>query len=308
MPRQKPASSGSLFVVSSFVWTDNVDVEGLQSPEVYTTRSAANKAAVEMMARYSELRNRGDYNYQLREDKSKGFYCGRLELDDAQSATQVRVHVRIHMVVPDEPTSLQGGNNREDAVASLVAKPASDDEEDDEDQEDEKIREEKPDVEEDKIKEEDNNDDVDDEEAEEVKPKKPAKKPAGKKIALAITSRKTIPKGKPNCLKGLKVLFTGTFNTMDRKTSVAAAEKYGAQVITKLEDTDYIILGTRAGPKKLEIINEHELDTITEEEFFQILENGVSKEKRESMAARRAADAAEGPEESEGPPKKRSRK
>lgn len=153
--------------------------------------------------------------------------------------------------------------------------------------------------------EDEDNDDEEDEEEEEEEPETPKKaaKPAPKKTksnnikaALNPASRKTIPKGKPNCLRGVKILFTGTFNTMDRVTSIATAKKYGADVITKLEDTDYIVLGDRAGPKKLQVINELELETITEEEFFDILESGVSDDKRERMENKRKADEEEEPE------------
>jgi BRCT domain type II-containing protein len=129
-----------------------------------------------------------------------------------------------------------------------------------------------------------------------------------KKTVNIKTFSNTIPKGKPNCLEGLRILFTGTFAAMDRKTSVATAIKYGAEVVTRLEDTDYIVVGLRAGPKKLQVINEMELETINEEEFFDLLKNGVSEEKRERMAARRAADEAEEEEDEAPPPKKRSRK
>ena len=101
--------------------------------------------------------------------------------------------------------------------------------------------------------------------------------------------RKHIPEGKPDCLAGLKVLFTGTFK-IDRKTSEATAVKYGARIIAKLEDTDYIILGTRAGPKKLEVIAEHGLETIDEDQFYAMLKNGVPEEKREKMAAKGGAE------------------
>jgi BRCT domain type II-containing protein len=108
--------------------------------------------------------------------------------------------------------------------------------------------------------------------------------------------RKTIPVGIPDCLDGVKLLFTGTFETMDRVTSIATAKKYGADVVTKLEDTDYIVTGQRIGPKKAKIINELELETIDEQEFFYILENGVSEDKRQRMANKRSADEAEAPE------------
>lgn len=149
----------------------------------------------------------------------------------------------------------------------------------------------------------DDDEKADEEEEEEEQPPKKKAKPAPKKAktnsikaALNPASRKTIPKGLPKCLAGVKLLFTGTFNTMDRVTSIATAKKYGGDVVSKLEDTDYIVLGDRAGPKKLQVINELELETITEEEFFEILENGVSEAKRERMENKRRADEEEEPE------------
>ena len=149
-------------------------------------------------------------------------------------------------------------------------------------------------------------DDVDDDAEEEApKSKKAASKkaaPPKKAAASSSTSeKKTIPEGKPNALKGLKVLFTGTFDAMDRKTSEATATKYGATVIKKLEETDYIILGTRAGQKKLDEIEDKGLETIDEDGFFEILKNGVPKEKRDRMAAKTAAETDE-------PPKKKAKK
>lgn len=154
--------------------------------------------------------------------------------------------------------------------------------------------------------------DEDDEDDEDEESKATSKAAASKtsKTAIGRTStsraldavkktghRKTIPKGIPGCLEGVKILFTGTFETMDRNTSIATAKKYGADVVSKLEDTDYIVLGFRAGPKKLEVINELELETITEQQFFDILEGGLSEDKKERMANKRKADEEEEPDE-----------
>lgn len=89
------------------------------------------------------------------------------------------------------------------------------------------------------VKEDQDDDDEDDEPA---PPKKAAAKSgAAKKTAAAKDDkekpRKQIPDGIPNALEGLKILFTGTFDAMDRKTSVETAETYGATVVKKLEDT-----------------------------------------------------------------------
>ncbi|KAK3690811.1 hypothetical protein LTR37_018939 [Vermiconidia calcicola] len=135
----------------------------------------------------------------------------------------------------------------------------------------------------------DQDNDVEDDANENDEPEAPEpKKAAPKKAKGAKSTRTEIPEGKPNVLQGLKLLFTGTMS-MDRKTAEATAKTYGGEVIAKLEDTDYIILGTRPGDKKEKTINEHGLETITESEFFDILKNGVPKEKRDRMAAKGGA-------------------
>lgn len=95
--------------------------------------------------------------------------------------------------------------------------------------------------------------------------------------------RKTIPEGEPNSLKGLKLLFTGTFDTMDRATSKSTAQKYGAEVITKLENTDYVVLGIAPGPKKLEIIKANGLETINEDGFFELLQGREPNDIQDSL-------------------------
>ena len=140
----------------------------------------------------------------------------------------------------------------------------------------------------------------DDAEEEAPKAKKAAPKKAAPKKAKAVDdSRKQIPEGKEDAFEGLKVLFTGTFK-IDRKTCEATAKTYGAEVIKKLEDTDYIILGTKPGQKKIDEINEKGLETITEDEFFEMLKTGVPEGKRDRMAA-----AAE--EKDEPAPKKQKK-
>ena len=109
----------------------------------------------------------------------------------------------------------------------------------------------------------------------------PAKKAAPKKAAAKPA--KEIPDGKPGSLQGIKLLFTGTFD-MDRNMCNTTAEHYGATIIKKLEDCDYIILGNKAGPKKIEEIQEKGLDTLSEPEFLEMLKTGVPEEKRAQIA------------------------
>lgn len=286
MPPKK-VTPDEVYVVVSFIWDDDDRIEGLQPVEVYTTLTAANVAAKEMMLRYAdELNPLGDvedYNFNHSEDAA-GLYRGELE-GGPGGHVAARINVYKSVVSSASPAATKGTLSSGKKVSKTVVKKQ-----------------------EDVVKEEDVEDD-DVEEEEEEAPKKPIKKGPPKTAINVQTHRKKIPQGLPNCLEGLKILFTGTFETMDRKTSIATAITYGAEVVSKLEDTDYIVIGIRAGPAKLKKINELELETISEEEFFQILENGIPQEKKDRMANRQLADL-EGPEEDDDDedtkPKKRA--
>ncbi|KAF3020253.1 hypothetical protein E8E14_012433 [Neopestalotiopsis sp. 37M] len=85
------------------------------------------------------------------------------------------------------------------------------------------------------------------------------------------------PQEGADALKDRKIIFTGTFETMDRKTCEAKAKEHGAQLTRKLADADYVVVGTRAGPKKLEEISNLGLKTIDEQQFLALLGNEDSE-------------------------------
>ncbi|KAK7751106.1 hypothetical protein SLS62_006935 [Diatrype stigma] len=315
-----PAPPGSLYVVTSYIWDDQYWLEGLRPPEVYATAAAANAAARRLMVRHAELLDEigGDvdeaFDFEHNPDQEcgdVGLYNGRLAWKKAHEAAVVRVFCVEGSEVIAGAAAAGGETTRGKRARGTAgggggggrvkSEQVSDDDGGD------------------------NDDEKEEGEEEDTKPaaKRPRRLASGSKAAAtssasasgkgkgkgkaaaaavpktavqAATYRKQIPEGKPNCLRGLKLLFTGTFETMDRRTSLATAARYGAEVVTKLEETDYVVVGLRAGPKKLREINEKELETISEEEFFHILEHGVSPEKRKRMAARRRAEEEEGGE------------
>lgn len=118
--------------------------------------------------------------------------------------------------------------------------------------------------------------DEEDEDEEEVEEEPaPAKKAAPKRAApkTAAASKKsasTAIEGTPGSLQDLDLLFTGTM-TANRPEMEKAAVACGARIVKKLEDTDYVILGTKPGPKKVEEIEEKKLKTLTEAEFFEMM-------------------------------------
>ncbi|KAH8890632.1 hypothetical protein GQ53DRAFT_794665 [Thozetella sp. PMI_491] len=292
------ATPTTLYVVTSFIWDDDDKKEGVQEPEVYLTKSAANAAAKKLMNRYADLLNpfgdRDEYDF-LHNLDDEGLYRGTLEGGAgghrAVEMCVYKVNLNQRSTRKTAKRPLDGPGNWPDNI-----KEEEDEDGDDKDEE---------------AEEDDENDEPERPQAKKKAPSKSSVATKGKKSGAGVktavnpaTYRKTIPAGIPNCLKGVKILFTGTFETMDRVTSLATAKKYGAEVVTKLEDTDYIVVGLRAGPKKLQVINELELETISEEEFFDILEHGVSKDKRARMANKRKADDEEEPEESQEKPRK----
>ncbi|EME47536.1 hypothetical protein DOTSEDRAFT_41929 [Dothistroma septosporum NZE10] len=104
--------------------------------------------------------------------------------------------------------------------------------------------------------------------------KSKTKKPAPAK--RGESEKKAIPKGKANALQGLKMIFTGTFKSMDRKTCEATAKVYGADIVSdkKLAEADLIVVGERPGPKKVVEIKEKSLKSINEAEFLEMVETG----------------------------------
>ena len=135
----------------------------------------------------------------------------------------------------------------------------------------------------------------------------PKKKSAPKKVKLDDDEnpRKQIPNGIPRALDGIKVIYSGTMQ-LNRDTCKATAERYGATVVNKLEQADYIVLGANPGDKKLRDIRDKGLETIAEADFFKLLQTGVPREKCHRMAL--AAAAAADDEDSEPAPKKQKKK
>ena len=99
----------------------------------------------------------------------------------------------------------------------------------------------------------------------------------------------SVLKRKSDALKGLKVLFTGTFSIY-REVCIATAEKYGATVAKDPQGTDYSFVGAQPGLKKKETIERLGINTLDERGFFELLKNGVPQAKRDRMATKAADD------------------
>ena len=104
-----------------------------------------------------------------------------------------------------------------------------------------------------------------------------------------ISETKDVPQGAENCLAGLTFVFTGIQETLGREEGQELVKRYGGKVTgAPSSKTSYVVLGSDAGPKKLETIAKNKLKTIDEDGLFELIRrmpaNGGSGKAAESYA------------------------
>ena len=69
-----------------------------------------------------------------------------------------------------------------------------------------------------------------------------------------------------------KVVITGEFPSFNNRNELAEMlQNVGADVNSTISSkTDYVIVGQKAGPKKLELIKKYQIKTINEHEFIKL--------------------------------------
>ncbi|ODV58402.1 replication factor C subunit 1 [Ascoidea rubescens DSM 1968] len=83
------------------------------------------------------------------------------------------------------------------------------------------------------------------------------------------------PIGKPDCLAGLTIVFTGVFPHLNRSDAENLAKRYGAKVTKSIsKKTSLVVLGSDAGPSKVKKIMDLNIKTTTEDGFCQLV-NGL---------------------------------
>ncbi|GCF00581.1 replication factor C subunit 1 [Zygosaccharomyces mellis] len=81
-----------------------------------------------------------------------------------------------------------------------------------------------------------------------------------------------LPEGKPNCLLGLTIVFTGTLPSIERDVAESLAKRYGARVTKSISSkTSVVVLGEEAGPKKVDTIKKLGIKAIDEDGFKQLI-------------------------------------
>ncbi len=114
-------------------------------------------------------------------------------------------------------------------------------------------------------------------------------------VVPAGVGTKEIPTGAENCLAGLTFVFTGVLETLEREKGQALVKRYGGKVTSgPSSKTSYVVLGSDAGPKKLETIAKLNLKTINEDGLFELIKrlpaNGGDGLAAEKYAQKKAKD------------------
>jgi replication factor C subunit 1 len=107
---------------------------------------------------------------------------------------------------------------------------------------------------------------------------------------------KEIPEGAENCLAGLTFVFTGLLETISRDEAQDLVKRYGGRVTgAPSSKTSYVVLGSDAGPSKLEKIKSMNIKTINEDGLFELVRRlppsgGSSKAAEKEMEKKRAEE------------------
>ncbi|OAX79901.1 hypothetical protein ACJ72_05779 [Emergomyces africanus] len=132
-----------------------------------------------------------------------------------------------------------------------------------------------------------------------VRPPSPPAAQGAKKFNFAQRSRdpvtsdpKDLPVGAENCLAGLSFVFTGVLDSLGREEGQSLVKRYGGKVTSAPSSkTSYVVLGSDAGPKKLETIRKFGLKSINEEGLFELIRrlpaNGGDGKAAEQHAAKK---------------------
>jgi replication factor C subunit 1 len=104
-----------------------------------------------------------------------------------------------------------------------------------------------------------------------------------------------IPVGADNCLAGLTFVFTGVLQSLGREEGQSLVKQYGGKVTSgPSKKTSYVVIGSDAGPKKLETIRNLGIKTINEEGLFALIQqlpaNGGDSKAGEAYAQKQAKE------------------
>lgn len=126
---------------------------------------------------------------------------------------------------------------------------------------------------------------------------------ANSAVPAGAMSFNEMPQGADNCLAGLTFVFTGQLERIGREQGQSLVKQYGGKVTTgPSKKTSYVVLGSDAGPKKLETIKQYDLKVINEDGLFALIERlptnggdsaaGAEAEKKREKEEQKIKEAA----------------
>lgn len=121
------------------------------------------------------------------------------------------------------------------------------------------------------------NDDGDDAEPVTAKPTKTVtQNPKAKAVSDALPDHvKALLDGSGSVLSGLAIVVTGVPPILGRQNAERLVMNYGGKLAKSIsKNTNYVVVGREAGPKKLEQIADLGIKTMDEDEFIKMLETG----------------------------------
>jgi BRCT domain type II-containing protein len=109
------------------------------------------------------------------------------------------------------------------------------------------------------------------------KPTKPhTRNPKPKAIEEGLPENvKTLLNGSGTILSGLSIVVTGAPPTLGRQNAERLVQSYGGKLVKSIsKNTNYVVVGRDAGPKKLEQIADLGIEQVSEDDLIQMLERG----------------------------------
>ncbi|KAK5172669.1 uncharacterized protein LTR77_002789 [Saxophila tyrrhenica] len=109
------------------------------------------------------------------------------------------------------------------------------------------------------------------------------KRPLTEKELENRAARQKVPTGSPTALLGWKVIFVGTLG-LEHKALETATTQCGGEVVKKIEEANYIVVGKKPGTKSQELMQKSTADQISEAAFISSLRPDAEDEMLDGFA------------------------
>lgn len=105
---------------------------------------------------------------------------------------------------------------------------------------------------------------------------------------------KEVPKGKPNCLAGLKFVLTGVFDSLERDEAASIIKDLGGSVTSAISGkTNYVVAGEESGPAKLAKAEDMNIPIINEDDLLDLIreKSGLPTRRKKKVDVKKVKEA-----------------